>query len=128
MARTGRPRKPIDQVQFEKLCSILCTEIEIASFFEASLDTLNRWCKRTYKMTFEDIYKEKSCRGKISLRRTQFDLAGKGNPTMCIWLGKQILGQSEKITSVNKTELDAKIQTIDRDELRKANDELEKEC
>lgn len=57
-------------------------------------DTLNKWCKRTYKMTFSEAIKSKSCMGKTSLRRTQFKLAEK-NAAMAIWLGKQYLGQKE---------------------------------
>lgn len=34
--------------------------------------------------------------GKASLRRMQFDAAKKGNPTMLIWLGKQMLGQRDR--------------------------------
>lgn len=34
--------------------------------------------------------------GKASLRRLQFRAAQKGNPTMLIWLGKQLLGQHDR--------------------------------
>lgn len=96
MARTGRPRKEIDKSSFEKLCALFCTEEDIADFFECSIDTVNRWCKRTYGMTFADIYPKKRAKGKISLRRIQFDIAKKGNATMAIFLGKNYLGQSDK--------------------------------
>lgn len=86
----------IDKRQFETLCSILCTEEEICSFFSCSHDTLNRWCKDNYNCTFEETRKKKSSIGKISLRRIQFKQA-ESNPSMAIWLGKQILGQSEKV-------------------------------
>ena len=69
MARTGRPKKVINQKLFENLCGIQCTEAEICGVLECSADTLNRWCKRTYKMTFADTYKSKSQVGKSSLRR-----------------------------------------------------------
>lgn len=94
MARTGRPRKEINQKLFENLCGIQCTEIEICSALECSEDTINRWCKRTYGTTFAETYKRKSQLGKSSLRRAQFRLAEK-NATMAIWLGKQYLGQKD---------------------------------
>lgn len=94
MARTGRPRKEINQKLFENLCGIQCTEAEICGVLECSEDTLNRWCKRTYKMTFADTYKSKSQVGKSSLRRAQWQLAAK-NASMAIWLGKQYLGQRD---------------------------------
>ena len=33
----------------------------------------------------------------MSLRRAQYQKALDGNPTMLIWLGKQILGQRERV-------------------------------
>lgn len=93
MAR-GRPKKEINQRQFESLCGLQCTLADIADFFECSEDTIERWCKRIYGANFADIYKTKSQAGKISLRRSQFKLAEK-SPAMAIWLGKQYLGQRE---------------------------------
>ena len=105
MARTGRPRIEIDQDQFEKLCGIQCTLTELASFFKCSDDTIENWCKRTYKKTFSEVYKIYSVTGKISLRRTQFQMA-QNNVSMAIWLGKQYLGQREMqaVTVMNDDE------------------------
>lgn len=91
----ARPRIEIDKNQFEKLCSIQCTLAEIASFFDCSDDTIERWCLRTYKEGFAEVYAKKRGIGKISLRRAQFKMA-EHNPTMAIWLGKQYLGQTDK--------------------------------
>lgn len=102
MARTGRPKIPINKKQFESLCALFCTEEDIADFFDCSVDTINRWCKETYKdengepMTFAEVYKKKKVKGKVSLRRYQFALAKK-NATMAIFLGKQELGQRDVI-------------------------------
>ena len=90
----GRPKIQIDQLQFENLCKMQCTEVEIASWFECSVDTIERWCKSTYNMTFAEIYAQKREAGKISLRRCQFQMA-QTNPTMAIFLGKQYLGQTD---------------------------------
>ena len=90
----GRPRKKIDQKQFEQLCALQCTLEEMCGFFECCTDTLETWCKRTYKKNFSEVFKEKRGLGKISLRRAQFRLAEKNAP-MAIWLGKQYLGQRD---------------------------------
>lgn len=90
----ARPRKEIDQDNFEKLCALQCTEGEIAFFFDVSVDTIERWCKRTYNEGFADIFSKKRNGGKIRLRRAQFQLAEK-NASMAIWLGKQYLDQCE---------------------------------
>lgn len=105
--KVGMYGSSIDKAQFEKLCSILCTEQEICGFFGVSHDTLCRWCKQEYDCTFEDVFKEKSSLGKISLRRIQFKQA-ETNPSMAIWLGKQILGQSDQIETV----IDDKVQIV----------------
>lgn len=92
--KMGRPRIEIDKTQFEKLCSIMCTEEEIAGFFSCSVDTVERFCKREYGETFAEIYKTFGSYGKISLRRSQFKLAEK-SPAMAIFLGKNYLGQKD---------------------------------
>ena len=53
-------------------------------------------------MLFSDVYKRLSVKGKISLRRYQFQQAEKST-AMAIWLGKQYLGQTEKEISVQAT-------------------------
>lgn len=94
MPKNGRPPIEIDKEQFEKLCSIQCTEEEISGWFKCSVDTLNRWCKKEYNETFAEAYKKYAANGKTSLRRYQFKLA-QTNASMAIWLGKQYLGQRE---------------------------------
>lgn len=92
----ARPRKEFDVDQFEKLCQIQATEQEIANWFDMTDDTLNARCKETYGKCFSDTYKKYSDTGKMSLRRKQVQIALNGNVTMLIWLGKQMLGQSDK--------------------------------
>lgn len=99
----GRPPIQIDTGQFESLCNMQCTLEEIAGFFRCSPDTIENWCKKTYEMTFSETYKKYSAGGKISLRRNQFRLAEK-NASMAIWLGKQYLGQTDKIELGNTSE------------------------
>ena len=94
MAKTGRPKKEIDQDRFEKLCGLQCTKEDICDFFGVTDKTIDAWCKRTYKESFSVVFKQKRGKGKCSLRRYQFALAQK-NANMAIWLGKQYLGQSD---------------------------------
>ena len=90
----ARPRKQIDQKQFENLCGLQCTKEEICYFFGVTYKTLESWCKRTYGEGFSDVFHKKRGIGRISLRRAQFRLAEK-NAAMAIWLGKQYLLQTE---------------------------------
>ena len=97
----GRPRIEIKKEEFEKLCGLQCTLEEIASFFNCSDDTIERWCVRNYNCNFADVYKKHAGKGKIALRRYQFNLA-KTNPTMAIWLGRQMLGQRDRFETTDK--------------------------
>ena len=92
----ARPRKEIDQKDFESLCALQCTREEICGFFDISEKTLDSWCKRTYGQSFSLVFNQKRGKGKISLRRAQFRLAEK-NANMAIWLGKQWLGQKDTV-------------------------------
>jgi hypothetical protein len=96
MGKVGRPRIQIDWKKFDDLCADQCTLREIASAFDCSEDTIERAVKRTYKVNFAEYFSLKRCRGFISLRRKQMELALSGDKTMLIWLGKQYLGQAEK--------------------------------
>ena len=91
----ARPRVEINWKDFDKLCGLQCTQVEIAEWFNCSIDTIARAVKREFGEGFAEYYKKKSSRGKISLRRYQWELA-KTNTTMAIWLGKQYLGQKDQ--------------------------------
>lgn len=94
MAKRGRPKKEIDYNAVEKLASIQCTQEEIASFLDISVRTLTR------DEEFCRLYKKGMDNGKMSLRRHQWKLAER-YPAMAIFLGKQYLGQTDKVeTSV----------------------------
>lgn len=92
----ARPRKEIDQKQFENLCGLQCTLEEICGWFDVTDKTLDSWCKRTYHASFSEVFKQKRGAGKISLRRSQWQLAAK-NASMAIWLGKQYLNQRDNV-------------------------------
>lgn len=104
-AKTGRYGTNITKEEFEKLCAIMCTQQEICGFFRVSHDTLLRWCKQEYGMTFEETFDQFSSDGKVSLRRTQFEQA-KTNPTMAIFLGKQYLGQQDVVENKVNTRIE----------------------
>lgn len=91
----GRPRKIIDWPKFDALCQIQCTEAEIASVLNISVDTIEKAVLREKGVGFTEYYAEKKLGGRMSLRRKQFEIALSGNITMLIWLGKQYLGQKD---------------------------------
>lgn len=104
----GRPRKEFDKKAFADLIGFGCSQEEICWFFRdkdtgipANADTLSRWCKRTYGMNFQEFKKQNELMPlKIQLRRNQLELSKK-SAAMAIFLGKNYLGQSDKIQYEN---------------------------
>ena len=88
--------KQLDYKTLDNLCAIQCTGEECAAILNIDYDTLNAALKRDGNKGFSEYFKLKGAKGKVSLRRKQFQTAEKGNVTMLIWLGKQYLGQSDK--------------------------------
>lgn len=84
----GRPRIELDKDQIVKLAAMGCTNKEIAAFFDVSQDTIGD--------NYSDEIQKGKEQGKVKLRRLQWQAAEKGNVVMLIWLGKQLLDQSEK--------------------------------
>ncbi len=84
----GRPKKEIDVQVLKHLCEMQCTLTECAHVLGVSTDTLKR--------NYSDVIQMGKSQGKISLRRAQWKNAiEKNNVTMQIWLGKNILGQTD---------------------------------
>ena len=105
MANRGRPKKEIDQKQFETMCALQCTLDEVCAMLDVSDKTLEKWCKETYNgMNYSDVFRQKRELGKMSLRRTQWKLAEKSAP-MAIFLGKNYLGQRDSIEYEDKESL-----------------------
>lgn len=95
----GRPRIEFSEStwdQINKMCAIACTQEEIASVLGCSIDTIEARIKEKHGVSFPEYFKRYVGQGKTSLRRKQYEIAMKGNVSMCIWLGKQWLGQTDK--------------------------------
>jgi hypothetical protein len=99
----GRPLKEFDKKEFMNLVGLGCTQEEICWWFrddtgkKANIDTLSRWCKRTFGLNFQEYYKKNGgMYMKIQLRRNQLKLSEK-SAAMAIFLGKNYLGQSDKL-------------------------------
>ncbi len=91
--KTGRPTIRISKIDLEKLAGIHCTMEEAAGWFGVSEKTIRR---RLERAEFREVWDAGIMKGKVSLRRTQFEMA-KTSATMAIFLGKQYLGQRDEI-------------------------------
>jgi hypothetical protein len=83
--------------EIEKLISYQCTQEEVAAFFDVDVDTLGNACLRERGEKLSDFWSKKKILGKVRLRKAQLKLAESGGPgaaTMAIFLGKQMLGQT----------------------------------
>ncbi len=85
----ARPLIEIDPKEVERLAAIGCKNEEIADWFSCSTDTIEN--------RFSGELTKGRAHIRMSLRRWQLDAAKAGNPTMLIWLGKQMLKQSDQI-------------------------------
>ena len=84
----ARPKKyNLDTDQIKKLASLGCTNKEMGDFFGCSADLLEK--------RYSEFLTKGRAEQKLRLRQLQWKSAEKGNIVMQIWLGKQILGQSE---------------------------------
>lgn len=101
----GRPRKELNQQEFEDLCYLHCTLEEIAGFFRVDRDTVSAWCKRTYGEGFSAVFEKYSQGGKISLRRALLRQAER-NPIAAIFLAKNLLGMTDKFDNNITTNID----------------------
>ena len=88
MAKRGPKVPDIDPEQVEKLSAIGATIKEMAGFFKCS-------DKHLSTKFSANITKGKDS-GKLRLRQLQMKSAEAGNVTMQIWLGKQMLKQSDR--------------------------------
>lgn len=93
--KPGRPRKNISLRALEKLCELNCTQAELAAFFNVSVKTVEH--RMAHDEPFHDAVERGREKGKLSIRREQIKMARAGNATMLIWLGKQLLGQKDKV-------------------------------
>lgn len=100
----ARPLADIDERGVFKLAKLQCTHQEIADFYEVDVSTITK--------RFSQLIRKAKELGKTSIRRAQFKHAINGSASLLIWLGKQHLGQADKIEHVSTELIEAKIEFI----------------
>ena len=118
--KPGRKPVRIDLIEVEKLCSMQCTLQEIADWFGVSVRTIEARKKRP---EFAAAMQLGYAKGRIYVRRTQMKILENGNATMAIWLGKQMLGQRDMITTEHVGSGGGAIQLSVKPDLSKLTDE-----
>jgi hypothetical protein len=79
----------IKEEEVIKLASYGCTNKEIADFYGCDESLIRK--------SYSDYLTKGRSQGKIRLRQLQLKAAEKGSAAILIWLGKQMLGQTDQI-------------------------------
>jgi hypothetical protein len=120
-AGAGRKAAQIDLIELEKLCSMHCSDDEMAAWFGVSVRTIQN---RRRQPKFARVMHRGQARGCLNVRRAQLRLLEADNAAMAIWLGKIMLGQRDttQITGLNggpvQTESKPDFSQLSEDELR----------
>ena len=104
----ARPKTTVDVTMLEALAERGLTQDDCAAVLGISVDTIQR--------NHRDVYNLGLQKCKASLRRKQFEMALAGNVTMLVWLGKNLLGQSDKHELTGKDGAPL-IPDVDREEI-----------
>ena len=86
--KTGRKLLPIDPKVVEGMAAVAATDQEIADFVGCTEGTIRK--------RFSGILTKARSGMRTRLRQAQYKAAIGGNSTMLIWLGKQMLGQTDQ--------------------------------
>lgn len=103
----------LDPDQIKRMAQCGSTVEEIAYVHGCSTKTIQRRYMEAYHAGLADL--------KIAIRKKQIEVAlsgDKGSATMLIWLGKQLLGQSDKVETRDTTEKITDEEKASREELR----------
>ena len=85
----ARPKKyNIKENEVKKLASYGCSNVEIADFYG--------WDESLIRKSYSEFLNKGRADMKIKLRKLQWKSADKGNVTMQIFLGKNIIGQKDR--------------------------------
>lgn len=92
----ARPKVKIDLAELEKLCSMQCTDEEVAAFLGVSVRTIER---RRKSPAFQEVMELAKAKGRVSVRRNLFKLAAAGNIAAVIFLAKNLLGYKDIVAN-----------------------------
>lgn len=107
----ARPKLKIDVAELEKLCTMQCTDEEVAAFLGISVKTLER---RKHIKTFADTMEKAKSKGRVSVRRMLFSQAAKGNIAATIFLAKNVLGYRDALRNEHSVQEGTELQMVIR--------------
>ena len=123
----GRPRIVFTEdkwKEFENLCALQCTQLEITEWFGIDQKTFDKLLMKKYGKPFSLVFRQKRTKGLISLRRRQFQMS-ETIPSLAIFLGKNYLGQSDRQEIEHSGSIENKIRNMDQETRENRIKELE---
>lgn len=85
---------PVTPDQVQQLATLGCTKNEIAKILKTTVEVIDQY-NDDFLYGINDL--------KRNLRRKQIEVALDGNPNMLIWLGKNLLGQTDRPVDLDST-------------------------
>ena len=114
--KVGRPEKDFNWELIDGVLQFGANLIDCSELLKVSDDTIQRRIKKEFNCTFTEYRHKKMSKMRMKLLQKQYEVAMSGNVALLIWLGKQHLGQTDKIEqsqhqdiSINITESDLKL-------------------
>ena len=95
--KVGRPEKEFDWKVLDSILQFGANLIDCSELLDVSDDTIQRKIKSEHGCTFSEYRTKKMGRMRVKLLQKQYEMAQNGNVALLIWLGKQHLGQKDKI-------------------------------
>lgn len=114
----SRPRKELEDIKFDgwdQLDALIVwsTGEYCAEKLGIDYDTMAARIKERTGLTFSEYKNQKKEAMRVNIRKKQYDVAMSGNVSMLIWLGKNELGQSDKMDNSVTHKEALKIQYVD---------------
>ncbi len=121
----ARPSKNLEKMQFDgwdQLDALIvwASQEYCCEKLGVNTDTLAKYIKEKHNCSFSEYKRKRQEPMRINLLKKQYDVAMNGNVSMLIWLGKQHLGQKDKIEQSN-------VESVDTEKLKLEAEQLMKE-
>lgn len=95
--KMGRPKIEINEKLFDQLIQLPLIKADFAHAFNCSEDKIEHYVKERFDCTFSALKEQKRQIFKRNILAKQLEVAMRGNVAMLIFLGKNYLGQTDKL-------------------------------
>jgi Asp-tRNA(Asn)/Glu-tRNA(Gln) amidotransferase A subunit family amidase len=109
----ARPKKPFDWSKLDAILQYGACLADCADIMDVSEDTVERQIKKEHNLRFAEYRLKKMSKMRVGILKKQVEVAMSGNVTMLIWVGKQYLGQVDKIEQETNATINLDYKVID---------------